>query len=132
MTARNQQSRNQRPRLLMGLLVFAGLFGLVVQALMPDGEMLAFMTGLAGVGGLVAAGQKCDEREQQLISQAFSSAFQWLLIVLLFISAFYATLTALNLSSELALFLNEHWTGFMVSVMCLLLGIAGYATFRKS
>ncbi|MFN8448832.1 MAG: hypothetical protein U0521_09635 [Anaerolineae bacterium] len=132
MTAQDRQSGAQRPRLMMGLLVFAGLFGMVIQFIMPDSEMLAFMVGAAAVGGLVGAGRQFEEREQLLLSQAFSSAFQWLLVVLLAVSAFYAGLAALHLSSGLATFVSAHWTGLMVSGMCLVLGIAGYASFRDA
>jgi hypothetical protein len=132
MTARKQQTESQRPRLLMGLLVFAGLFGMLIQFIMADSEMLAFMIAAAAVGGLVGAGRQFDERQQQLLSQAFSAAFQWLLLVLLAVSAFYAGLAALHISSGLASFISAHWTGLTVSGMSLLLGIAGYFVFRDS
>lgn len=132
MSAHKRLPESQNAHLLMLLLIIAGVFGLLVQALMPDAEMLAFMTGLAAVGGLVGASRQFDEREQQLLSQAFSAAFQWSLFALLVVSAFYSVLAWLHFTSGLAVFMSEHWTGLMVSAMCLLLGIAGYRTFRET
>ena len=131
MTTHHRIPFGQQPRPMMMMLVFAGLFGLFVQSFMADSEMLAFMTALAAVGGLVGAGRQFDEREQQLLSQTFSSAFQWSLLVLLILSAFYSGLAALHMTSELASFISAHWTGLSVSGMCLLLGIVGYFTFRE-
>lgn len=116
---------------MMFLALWAGLFGFAVQ-FNDSVRHLAIVLALVVVCCLVLTSRKYfDEREQQLLSQSFSLAFQWLAAALLAAYAFLQLTERLNLSSSAAAFLNTHWIGLTVSLMGLLLGAAGLYLFRE-
>ncbi len=115
---------------MASLVLFAGVLGIAFQFLGDLGDLAILILAPAALGGLVASSNKFDEREQQLLSQAFSKAFGWLLFVLLVAYAFLEVSEWLRLADSAVVFLNARWPGFTVSLMCLLLGVAGLSVFR--
>ena len=78
------------------------------------------------------SGRKFDEREEQLLFQAYSTTFQWSLLALMILYSFSEFSKWLGVLPSLTLFLNAHWIGLIFSGMCLLLGIAGFQSFKEA
>jgi hypothetical protein len=113
------------------LLAEKHLFGVAVQ-FNESVKNLAIWIGLVEFFSLTVASRKYyDEREQQLLHQSFSSAFQWLAIVLLITFGFLQVSERLNVASYITSFINSHWIGLTVSIMALLLGLIGLRLFRE-
>jgi hypothetical protein len=116
---------------MMIFVLWAGLFGVAVQ-FNESVKNLAIWIGLVELFSLTVASRKYyDEREQQLLNQSFSSAFQWLAIVLLITFGFLQFSERLNVASNITSFINSHWIGLTVSIMALLLGLIGLRLFRE-
>jgi hypothetical protein len=115
---------------LMILVLWAGIVGIAFQ-LNESVKDLAIFTGMVTFFSLGISSRKFDEREQQLLSQAYSITFQWLAVVLLVIYAFLQISALTNFASGIALFLNTHWMGITVSVVCAILGAAGIRLFKE-
>jgi hypothetical protein len=125
-----QEAREGTARSFMWLLIFAGLFGLATQ-FFTGLESMALFAGIPALATLVTTSKIFDEREQKLLDLAYSTAFQWLGILLFFFFAAYELLKALDLGRSLIQFANLHWIGLVFSLMLLLLGLAGLPLFRK-
>jgi len=128
----------KRPRLeekhlsksMMILVLWAGLFGIAVQFI-ESVKDLAIFAGMVEFFSLVVTSRKFDEREQQLLNQSYSLTFQWLIIILLVTYGFLQVSERLNIANNIASFINTHWVGMIVSVICVLLGITGLRFFRE-
>jgi hypothetical protein len=106
------------------LAVITGVFSIAL-LLMPDGELLSFMLSMAGLGGLIGGNHDYNERERQQLSQSYRTAFEWLLIAMMFAFAMIVTSRWLNVITGVASFLNSHWPVLIISLMCLFMGMAG-------
>jgi uncharacterized Tic20 family protein len=116
---------------MMIFVLWAGLFGIAVQ-FNDSVKNLVIWIGLVEFFSLAVTSRKYyDEREQQLLNQSFSLAFQWLAIVLLITFGFFQISERLNVVSNMTSFINSHWIGLTVSIMALLLGITGLRLFRE-
>lgn len=125
-----QRNRGWIARAMIVIVLSAGLFGIAVQ-FFGDLKDIAIFLGIAVFGSLVASSNNFDEREQQLLSQAYSMAFQWLFFALLAAYAFLEVAKWLNAANSMTVFLNTHWLGLTVSLICLLLGVAGLRLFKE-
>lgn len=124
-----RRSREWMARSMMAIVLLAGLLGVAVQFL-GDLSFMAVFVGIGVFGGLVATSSTFDEGERQLLSQTYSTAVQWLFFALLVAYAFLEVSQWLNAASSIAAFLNAHWPGLTVSMICVLLGVAGLRLFR--
>jgi hypothetical protein len=115
---------------MMIIVLWAGLLGIALQFNNSIKDN-AIWVGLAVFGGLVVGGRKFDERERQLLSHAYSLTLQWLAIALLAAYAFLQVSEWLDIAGNIASFLNSHWIGMTVSVICVFLGGAGLRLFRE-
>ena len=112
------------------LVLWAGIVGLAFQ-LNESIKDLAVFTGLVTFFSLVISSRRFDEREQQLLSQAYSITFQWLGVILLVVYIFLQVSERTNIAGGMALFLNTHWIGITVSIICTILGGAGIMLFKE-
>jgi hypothetical protein len=129
MTGKPATTRKWTSRNMIMITLFAGIMGIIFQ-IIPDGDLLTFMVISANVGGLVASSKDFDERENQLLLQSFSSAFQWLFVVIYFAYTVTVLLQALHLGAGVIDILGGHWMGLTAAGMCILLGIAGLRNFQ--
>jgi hypothetical protein len=106
------------------LALIAGASGIALQ-LLPDGEILSFMVSSAALGGLIGGAKAYNERERQQLSQSYKIAYEWLLLVIMSAYAWIVLARWLNIMAGAASFINGHWPGLVISVMCLLMGMAG-------
>ena len=124
----NERRVNYRTMLVLALI--AGAFGIAVQ-FMPDGEILAFMVSSAALGGLIGGAHAYNERERQQLSQSYKTAYEWLLLAIMIAYALIVISRWLNLMAGVAIFINSHWPGLAIAMMCLLMGMAGFQRIRN-
>ncbi len=111
------------------LVLIAGGFGIAVQ-IIPDGEILSFMVSAAALGGLIGGCNDYNEQDRQQLRQSYKTAFEWLLLAIMAAYAFIAFSRWLSILEPEAIFLNSHWPGLVISMMCLLMGLAGFQRAR--
>ena len=111
------------------LALIAGAFGIAVQFL-PDGEILSFMVSCAALGGLIGGTNAYNEGERQQLSQSYKTAYEWLLLAIMTAYALIVLSRWLNIIEGVASFINSHWPGLAISMMCLLMGMAGFQRIR--
>lgn len=120
----------KNPKHLLLFIAFAGFEAIVIQILM-DMDFFAFVIVLGALTSVVESRSRMDEREAQLMDQAFSTAFQWSFAVLYIVFSFVVLLGWLPFLQMPIAFLNYHWLGITASLMCLLLGIAGTRIYEE-
>jgi len=114
----------------MVMVLWAGIVGIAFQ-FNESVKDLAIFTGMVTFFSLGITSRKFDEREQQLLSQAYSITFQWLAVVLLIVYGFLQLSDRLTFAGGIAAFINSHWIGMTVSIICCLLGGVGVRLFRE-
>jgi hypothetical protein len=109
------------------MIIFSIVVGVICIALLflPDFDLLSLVLALAFLGGLIGGENSYEERDRQHFQQSYKPAFEWLLLVLLAAFAFIACSKWFGFGEVAIVFLNNHWPSLIVSVMCILLGIAG-------
>jgi hypothetical protein len=136
MTTRPRIQHRTQFRFAMGVAILAGVFGLIIQCI-PTGEspsswdFLVILEGIGALTGIVGIQKIIDEREQQLLSQSFSLAFQWTFILLFVVNGIYIFSGFLGFLQGISSFLSIHWLGFTISWMCILLGLAGWRSYGE-
>ncbi len=130
MAAKTVRNRQQVGYGMSGLCLFAGITGFFYQ-FMPDGILLTFMVCVVAVLGLVNQSKSFDERENQLLLQSYGTAFIYLFFAILFVYLFEIIFGKLTFIAPIINTLNTHWVGIMMSVICMLIGIAGIRNFRE-
>jgi hypothetical protein len=112
------------------LALIAGGFGVAVH-FMPDGGILAFMVSAAALGGLIGGSNDYNEQERQQLTQSYKTAYEWLLLAIMTAYAFIVFSRWLSNLERVAIFLNTHWPSLVISMMCLLMGLAGFQRTRS-
>lgn len=131
MNKRAATSEKHLSRSMMFIMVWAGLFGIAVQ-FNDSVKDMALWIGVIEIVCLMIISQKyLDEREQQLLSLAYSHAFQIFAILLLVVFATMRVLILFNAGMNEIDFINTHWMGLTISVMATLLGGAGLKYFSE-
>ncbi len=111
------------------LALVAGAFGIAVQFL-PDGELLSFMVSCAALGGLIGGANAYNEQERQQLSRSYKTAYEWLLLAIMTAYALIVLSSWWNTIAGVASFINRHWPGLAIAMMCLLMGMAGFQRNR--
>ena len=123
MSIKNVRRVNYRTMLVLALI--AGGFSIAFQ-FMPDGEILSFMLSVSALGGLIAGSKDYEERDRQQLRQSYKTAYEWLLLAIMAAYAFIVLFRWLTIMEGVVIFLNGHWPGLVISIMCLLMGLAGF------
>ena len=125
-----KSGRRVNYRTMIVLALIAGGFGIAVQ-FMPDGGILSFMVSLAALGGLIGGSNTYNEQERQQFRQSYKTAYEWLLLAIMAAYAFIVFSRWLSIVEGVAIFLNSHWPSLVISMMCLLMGLAGFQKTRN-
>ena len=112
------------------LAVVVGGLGIALQ-LLPDGENLSFMLSAAALGGLIGGKKDYSERERQQLREGYKTAYEWLLLVIMAAYALILVSRWFNVMEGAATRLNDHWPSLVISLMCLLMGMAGFQKIRS-
>jgi CHASE2 domain-containing sensor protein len=107
------------------LALIVGILGIAFQFI-PDGGLLAFMLSVAVLGGLMGGSRDYEERDRQQFRQSYKTAFEWLLLAIMALYAFLLLAGLLPFMAGAVIFLNAHWPSLIISIMCLLMGMAGF------
>lgn len=126
---KSERRANYRTMILLALI--AGGFGIALQ-FMPGGEILSFMVSLAALGGLIGGSSAYNERDRQQLRQSYKTAYEWLLLAMMTAYAFIVFSRWLSMIAGVVLFLNSHWPGLVISMMCLFMGLAGFQKTRSA
>jgi hypothetical protein len=89
------------------------------------------MVCVVAVLGLVNQSKSFDERENQLLLQSYGTTFIYLFFAILFVYMFEIIFGKLPFIAPIIATLNAHWVGTMMSVISILIGIAGIRNFRE-
>ncbi|NIV14239.1 MAG: hypothetical protein GWN62_24095 [Aliifodinibius sp.] len=110
------------------MIIFTVAVGVIGIALLflPDFDLLSIVLSCAALGGLIGLKASYEERDRQRLQQSFKGAFEWLLLVLLAAFAFIASEEWFGFGEGTVIFINGHWPSLILSIMCVLLGIAGF------
>src|SRR5512134_403165 len=108
-------------RTLVLLAIISGGAGIALQ-FVPDGENLAFMLSVAGIGGLSGGRSNYNEREFQQLRQSYKIAYEWLLLTVMTAYAIILISRWLGSLDGAAIFLNSNWPGLVIALMCFLMG----------
>lgn len=112
------------------LVLIAGVFGIAFQ-FMPDGGILSFIVSVGALGGLVGGSKDYEAQDRQRLGQSYKTAYEWLLLAIMAAYAFILVSRWLNIMKGAVIFLNSHWPSLIISIMCLLMGIAGFHRTRS-
>ncbi|MBK8986828.1 MAG: hypothetical protein IPM39_12270 [Chloroflexi bacterium] len=118
-------------RLMNILALIVGIIGIAFLFL-PDFELLSFMLTVAVLGGLIGGSNGYEERERLQLRQGYQKAFNGLLLVVMAAYSLIEFSKWFILMEAAATFLNNHWPGLILSVMCIAMGIAGLQKARMA
>lgn len=129
MNTENRARMSYRQMAILALVV--GTIGIAFQFL-PDFGLLTFMLTIAVLGGLIGGSGSYEQRDRQQLEQSYQKAFAGLLLVVMAAYALIEFSRWFLFVDNAAAFLNAHWPGLLLSVMCLALGIAGLQKAKTS
>jgi hypothetical protein len=122
MNKKNNFQVRYRSMSILGIIV--GGVGIILQ-FMPDWEFFSFFLSVPVLGGLISGNSSYTEEDRQQLHHSYKTAYEALLLVIMFAYAFIEFAKWLAPANGAFNFLNAHWCGLMFAVMCALLGIAG-------
>ena len=105
------------------LAIIVGLAGIVLQFL-PGFGLLTFVLTVAVLGGLISGNDQNEKRAIQQPEQSYKLALEWLLLTFMAAYAVIEVSKWFNIFEPAAAFLNDHWTGLTLALMCCVMGIA--------
>ena len=119
--------KTQRPISYHAMTLLAVMFGAISLALhlLHGMELVSFILSVASVGGLVGGRPGYSEAERQQLTRSFQTVFEAQLLMMMAAYAFILVAAGLPLLSTVVVFLNARWPSLVISLMCLLLGLAG-------
>ncbi|GAP15909.1 hypothetical protein LARV_03704 [Longilinea arvoryzae] len=104
------------------LAIIVGVLGLVLQFI-PGFEILAFVLVAAALGGLLGGSRRFAGKELNYARRYFKIAFDWMLLTILAAYALIVLSQWLPALQGAIDFLNAHWAGLILSMMCIVLGV---------
>jgi hypothetical protein len=79
---------------------------------------------MAAIAGLISGGKGRLEPNQPLQGDNYKKAFEALLLIVMAFYGFIVTSNGFDGLTDAAVFINSHWPALMLSVMCIVLGLA--------
>lgn len=128
MCTKNVRSVSYRFMSILALTV--GVICIAIQFL-PGWEILSFMLSVAVLGGLIGGSNGYEEQDRQQLRRSYKTAYEWLLLVVMAAYAFIEFSKWLPIEKTVV-FINGHWPGLILAMMCALMGIAGFQKKPKS
>ena len=105
------------------LAAVAGIIAIALQ-LVPGFELITFVLTVAALGGLMSGDPSYDEQARHHLTRSYKTTVECLLLIVLTAYAFIELSRWLPVERATT-FLNAHWPGFLLAIMCLVMGIAG-------
>jgi hypothetical protein len=111
------------------LAVVVGTLAIALQ-LVPGFELILFVLSVAALGGLMSGSTSYDDQSRLRLANSYKAAFESLLLIILAAYAVIEISRALGIEGVTAP-LNAHWPGFLLAIMCLVMGLAGLRAREK-
>jgi hypothetical protein len=115
-------------RMMIISALLCGVMSIIFQ-LFDGFEGIVLILSAAGIGSLFGGLKGKDDQEPHLPEKCFKTAFEWLLLIIMFAFAFLINSNIFHIFVGANDFINAHWPGLMLSVMCVVLALSG---LRKS
>jgi hypothetical protein len=112
-------------RFMIVYTIIVGVIGIVL-LFIPDFELLAFMLTASALGGLIGGSNGYEERDRQQLEKSYKLVFEWQMLITFAAFGFLALSRLFVVLEGPVAFLNNHWPGLIICIMCILLGIAGF------
>jgi hypothetical protein len=112
-------------RFMIVFTIIVGVIGIVL-LLIPDFELLTFMLTVSALGSLIGGSAGYEERDRQQLEKSYKTVFEWLFLMTLVAYAFLVLARTFVPLAGAVVFMNNHWPGLIISMMCILMGIAGF------
>jgi C4-dicarboxylate transporter len=111
-------------RFMIILTLVVGVIGIPLLFL-PDFDLISIVLSCATLGGLIGGQASYEQQARQCLQMGYKGAFEWLILVMLAAFAFIASSQWFGFGEGIVDFLNSHWPSLILSMMCVLMGIAG-------
>lgn len=118
----NRWTENYHYMIVLAIIV--GILSLVLQ-FFPGYEILAFVLVVVAMGGLLSGSHQFAGKDRNYTRRYFKIAFDWLIVTLLVAYASIVLSQWLTAMQGVIDFLNAHWAGLILSMMCIVLGVCG-------
>ncbi len=118
----NRWTENYHYMIVLAIIV--GILSLVLQ-FFPGYEILAFVLVVVAMGGLLSGSHQFAGKDRNYTRRYFKIAFDWLIVTLLVAYASIVLSQWLTAMQGMIDFLNAHWAGLILSMMCIVLGVCG-------
>jgi hypothetical protein len=105
--------------------LIVGVIGIALQFI-PDFELISLMLTISALGSLVGGSNGYEERDRQQLEKSYKTVFEGLLLIALAATAFQAFSRLFVILEGVVVTLNNHWPGLIISILCILMGIAGF------
>jgi hypothetical protein len=112
-------------RFMIVFTLIVGVIGIALQFI-PDFELISLMLTISALGGLVGGINGYEEGDRQQLEKSYKTVFEGLLFIALAASAFQAFSRLFIILEGVVVILNNHWPGLIISILCVLMGIAGF------
>jgi hypothetical protein len=83
------------------------------------------------LGSLIGGNDDHEKRDLQPLGQSYKLAIEWLLLTFMAAYALIEVSKWFDVFKPIVFFLNDHWTGLTLAVMCCVMGIAFLKNARK-
>jgi hypothetical protein len=123
LNTKKRQSVNYR--FMIVYTIIFGVIGIVLQFI-SDFELMAFILPALALGGLIGGSNDYEERDRQQLEKSYKLVFEWQMLITLAAFAFLALSRLFVVLEGPVAFLNTHWPGLIICIMCILVGIAGF------
>lgn len=110
--------------MMIAFSLVCGVVSIVVQ-LLEGFEAVGFLLAISGIAGLSGVWKGKGESSPHLPMKSYKTAFEWLLLVIMFTYAFMVTSNGFQIFVRVNEFFSAHWPGLMLSVLCVVLGLSG-------
>jgi len=105
------------------LAIIVGLAGIVLQFL-PGLGLISFVLTVAVLGSLIGGNDQRGKGDDQLPGRSYKWAIEWLLLAFMAAYALIEVSKWFDVFESAVAFLNDHWTGLTLALMCCVMGIA--------
>lgn len=106
------------------LALVSGVMSIGLQ-LFEGFEGVGYMLAAASIATLVGGGKSAANTEPHVSEKSFKTAFEWLLLIMMFAMVFLMISNGFRVFVKANDFLSTHWPGLILSLMCIVLGLAG-------
>ena len=120
----NTKKNSLSYRTMAVLAVVVGVVSMILQ-FFPDLGIMAFMLSTVVPGGLIGMEPRSEERDRQQLGQNYKKIIEWLFLFFVCAYALVVVSQWLGIMAGTVTFLNNHWPGLILAVMCTFIGIAG-------